>query len=210
MDVPMSWLKEYAAVTAPLKDFMEDMTMSGSKVEGATSMAGELKNIVTGHIKAIEKHPHADKLVVCTIDVGTGKDLTIVTGAPNVRVGDYVPVALDNSVIAGGKEIHTGDLRGIASEGMLCSIEELGFDRHDFPEAPEYGIYIFPEPVELGKDVADVLDLKDDVVEYEITSNRPDCFSILGIAREAAATYKIPYCPPEITVKEEGEGKQQI
>lgn len=207
MDVPMSWLKEYAAVTAPLKDFMEDMTMSGSKVEGATSMAGELKNIVTGHIKAIEKHPHADKLVVCTIDVGTGKDLTIVTGAPNVRVGDYVPVALDNSVIAGGKEIHTGDLRGIASEGMLCSIEELGFDRHDFPEAPEYGIYIFPEPVELGKDVADVLDLKDDVVEYEITSNRPDCFSILGIAREAAATYKIPYCPPEITVKEEGEGK---
>ena len=119
MDVPMSWLKEYAAVTAPLKDFMEDMTMSGSKVEGATSMAGELKNIVTGHIKAIEKHPHADKLVVCTIDVGTGKDLTIVTGAPNVRVGDYVPVALDNSVIAGGKEIHTGDLRGIASEGML-------------------------------------------------------------------------------------------
>lgn len=93
---------------------------------------------------------------------------------------------------------------------MLCSIEELGFDRHDFPEAPEYGIYIFPEPVELGKDVADVLDLKDDVVEYEITSNRPDCFSILGIAREAAATYKIPYCPPEITVKKKAKAKQQI
>lgn len=176
MDVPMSWLKEYAAVTAPVKDYMEDITMSGSKVEGVTSMAGELKNIVTGYIKAIEKHPHADKLVVCTIDIGAGKDLTIVTGAPNVNVGDYVPVALDNSVIAGGKEIHTGDLRGISSEGMLCSIEELGFDRYDFPEAPEYGIYIFPEPVELGKDVADVLDLKDDVVEYEITSNRPDCF----------------------------------
>ena len=209
MDVPMSWLKEYAAVTAPVKDYMEDITMSGSKVEGVTSMAGELKNIVTGYIKAIEKHPHADKLVVCTIDIGAGKDLTIVTGAPNVNVGDYVPVALDNSVIAGGKEIHTGDLRGISSEGMLCSIEELGFDRYDFPEAPEYGIYIFPEPVELGKDVADVLDLKDDVVEYEITSNRPDCFSILGIAREAAATYKIPFCPPVITVKEEAEGKTE-
>ena len=135
MDVPMSWLKEYAEVTSQVKDYMEDITMSGSKVEGVTSMAGELKNIVTGYIKAIEKHPHADKLVVCTIDVGAGKDLTIVTGAPNVNVGDYVPVALDNSVIAGGKEIHTGDLRGISSEGMLCSIEELGFDRHDLPEA---------------------------------------------------------------------------
>lgn len=209
MDVPMSWLKEYAKVTAPVKDFIEDITMTGSKVEGVTYMGGELKNIVTGRINTIEKHPDADKLVVCKIDVGSGKELTIVTGAPNVKEGDYVPVALDNSVIAGGKEIHTGNLRGVESEGMLCSIEELGCDRHDFPEAPEYGIYIFPEPVELGKDVADVLDLKDEVVEYEITSNRPDCFSILGIAREAAATYKLPFLYPEIKVKEEAEGRTE-
>lgn len=209
MDVPMSWLKEYAKVTAPIGEFVEDITMTGSKVEGVTVMGGELKNIVTGRINSIVKHPDADKLVVCKIDVGSGKELTIVTGAPNVKEGDYVPVALDNSVIAGGKEIHTGSLRGVESEGMLCSIEELGCDRHDFPEAPEYGIYIFPEPVELGKDVVDVMDLKDEVVEYEITSNRPDCFSILGIAREAAATYKLPFLYPEIKVKEEAEGRTE-
>ena len=209
MDVPMSWMKEYVPVTAGIKDFVEDITLTGSKVEGYTTVAGEIKNVVTGHIKAIEKHPHADKLVVCTIDAGQGRDLTIVTGAPNVKVGDYVPVALDGSVISGGKEIHTGDLRGVASEGMLCSIEELGCDKHDFPDAPEYGIYLFPEPVELGKDVVEVMDLKDEVVEYEITSNRPDCFSILGIAREAAATYKMPFAYPEISVKEEADGRAE-
>ena len=209
MDVPMSWVKEYAPVTADIKDFIEDITLSGSKVEGYTTVAGEIKNVVTGYIKEIVKHPDADKLVICTIDAGQGRDLTIVTGAPNVKVGDYVPVALDNAVIAGGKEIHTGELRGVVSEGMLCSVEELGCDRHDFPEAPEYGIYIFPEPVELGKDIVEVLDLKDEVVEYEITSNRPDCFSILGIAREAAATYDIPFHYPEIKVAEKAEGKAE-
>ncbi len=206
MNVPMSWLKEYAAVTAPVKEFIEDITLTGSKVEGVETMCGELKNIVTGQIKAIEKHPDADKLVVCQIDIGQERLLTIVTGAPNVKEGDYVPVALNHSVVAGGKEIVTGSLRGVESEGMLCSIEELGCDRHDFPEAPEYGIYIFPEPVELGKSVVDIMDLQDDVVEYEITSNRPDCFSVLGIAREAAATYQIPFQPPVIEVKEEADG----
>ncbi|WP_317854124.1 phenylalanine--tRNA ligase subunit beta [Chakrabartyella piscis] len=206
MDVPMSWLKEYADVNVGIKDFVEDITLSGSKVEGYTVMAGEIKNVVTGYIKEIVKHPDAEKLVICTIDAGQGADLTIVTGAPNVNVGDYVPVALDGSVIAGGKEIHTGPLRGVESQGMLCSVEELGFDLHDFPEAPEYGIYIFPETVELGKDVVEVMDLMDTVVEYEITSNRPDCFSILGIARETAATYKGEFRFPEISVKAEGTG----
>lgn len=209
MDVPMSWLKEYAPVTADLKDFMEDMTMSGSKVEGAVTMSGEIKNVVTGRINKIERHPHANKLVVCKIEVGGGKELTIVTGAPNVKEGDYVPVALDNSVLADGTEIYTSDFRGVISEGMMCSIEELGFDRHDFPEAPEYGIYLFPEPVELGLDVTEVMDLKDDIVEFEITSNRPDCYSIVGIAREAAATYNIPFKYPELTAKEEGEGRAE-
>ena len=115
MDVPMSWMKEYAPVTADIKDFIEDITLSGSKVEGYTTVAGEIKNVVTGYIKEIVKHPDADKLVICTIDAGQGRDLTIVTGAPNVRVGDYVPVALNNSVIAGGKEIHTGELKGCSA-----------------------------------------------------------------------------------------------
>lgn len=97
MDVPMSWMKEYAPVTADIKDFIEDITLSGSKVEGYTTVAGEIKNVVTGYIKEIVKHPDADKLVICTIDAGQGRNLTIVTGAPNVRVGDYVPVALNNS-----------------------------------------------------------------------------------------------------------------
>ena len=209
MDVPMSWLKEYADVTASVKDFIEDITLTGSKVEGVTALCGNVQKIVTSQIKKIEKHPHADKLVVCTVDAGQGSDLIIVTAAKNVTEGAYVPVALDGAVLADGTEIHTGDLRGVTSQGMFCSVEEFGCDRHDFPEAPEDGIYIFPEAVELGKEVTDVLDLKDDVVEYEITSNRPDCFSILGIAREAAATYKIPFHYPEISVKETASGKTE-
>ncbi|MFV0314098.1 MAG: phenylalanine--tRNA ligase subunit beta [Anaerotignum sp.] len=209
MDLPMSWLREYADVNVGMKEYIEDITMSGSKVEGYTTLADEIKNIVTGYIKAIEKHPDADKLQICTIDVGQGKDLTIVTGAQNIKVGDYVPVALDGAVITGGKEIKTGNLRGILSEGMLCSVEELGCSRNDFPEAPEHGIYIFQEKVELGKDVVALLDIKDTVVEFEITSNRPDCFSILGLARETAATYKGEFRYPNITVKEEGKGNIQ-
>lgn len=206
MDVPMSWLKEYVDVDVDIKDFVEDLTMSGSKVEGYEKIAGEIKNVVTGYIKEITKHPDADKLQICTIDAAQGRDLTIVTGAKNVKVGDYVPVALDGSVIYGGKEIVAGELRGVMSEGMLCSVEELGCDQHDFPEAPEDGIYIFPEAVELGKDIVEVLDLADLVVEFEITSNRPDCFSMIGMARETAATYKKEFKYPEITVKEEAEG----
>ena len=202
MDIPMSWLKEYANVTTDIKNFIEDITMTGSKVEGYTTMGGDIENVVTGKIKKIVKHPDADKLVITTVDIGKSTDLTIVTGATNLKEGDYVPVALDNSKLAGGVKIHSGNLRGVTSEGMLCSIQELGFDLHDFPEACENGIYVFPEAVELGKNVVDVLDLKDDVVEFEITSNRPDCFSVLGIAREAAATYQIPFQYPEITVQE--------
>ena len=143
MDIPMSWLKEYTDVKTDIKQFIEDITLTGSKVEGYTTMGGEIENVVTGQIKKIEKHPD-------------------------------VPVALDGSKLANGVEIHSGALRGVTSEGMLCSIQELGFDLHDFPEACENGIYVFPEAVELGKNVVDVLDLKDDVVEFEITSNRPD------------------------------------
>lgn len=206
MDVPMSWMKDYVTIDTDIKDFVEDITLTGSKVEGYTTIAGEIKNVVTGQVKAIEKHPDADKLVITTIDTGAEKPLTIVTGAANLTVGDYVPVALDGAVLDNGTEIHTGKLRGIVSEGMLCSVSELGCDIHDFPEACEDGIYVFPEAVELDKDVVDVMDLKDEVVEYEITSNRPDCFSVVGIAREAAATYKKEFHYPEISVKETAEG----
>ncbi len=206
MNIPMSWLKEYVDFDVDIKDFVEDITMSGSKVEGFEVVSGEIQNVVTGQITKIEKHPDADKLKVCTLDVGSGSDLIIVTGAPNVEEGQFVPVALDNSVIAGGKEIHTGSLRGVESCGMLCSVEELGFDQHDFPEAPEDGIYIFKEAVELGLPIVEALDILDTVVEFEITSNRPDCFSILGMARETAATYQKEFCPPSVVVEEKAGG----
>ena len=206
MDVPMSWLKEYADVPCSTKEYMEDITMTGSKVEGLTVMGGEISKVVTGKILSIVKHPDADKLVICKVDVGSGEPLQIVTGATNVFEGAYVPVALDGSALPNGVKIKKGKLRGAESNGMLCSVQELDCDGHDFPEAPENGIYIFPEPQPLGVDVTQAMDLKEEVVEFEITSNRPDCYSILGIARETAATYQEPFRFPEITVKEEAPG----
>lgn len=206
MNVPMSWIKEYVDIDTDIKDFIEDITLTGSKVECYTTIAGEVENVVVGQIQKIEKHPDADKLVVTTVDIGKENTIQIVTGAANLKEGDYVPVALDGSTLANGVKIKKGKLRGVLSNGMLCSIQELGFDLHDFPEACEDGIYVFPKPEPLGANVVDVMDLKDEVVEYEITSNRSDCFSILGIAREAAATYNKPFRYPVITVKEEAEG----
>lgn len=209
MDIPMSWMNDYVKIDADIKDFIEDITLTGSKVEGYTTLAGEIKKVVTGQVKKIVKHPDADKLVITTVDVGAEKEITIVTGATNLKEGDYVPVALDGAVLADGTEIHTGDLRGVTSEGMLCSIQELGCDLHDFPEACENGIYVFPNAVPLGEDIVQVLDLKDTVVEFEITSNRPDCFSVVGIAREAAATYKKEFKYPQIKVEEKAQGNAE-
>lgn len=207
MDVPMSWMKEYVNLTSPLDDFIERITMSGSKVEGFNKIAQDISNVVVGKITNIVKHPDADKLVITTIDVGEAQPVQIVTGAPNVVEGAFVPVALPGATLAHGVKIKKGKLRGVASNGMLCSVEELGFDRHDFPEAPENGIYLFPQPEPLGADVVSVLDLQEDVVEFEITSNRPDCFSIIGIAREAASTYQLPFQYPKLSVKEQGNGE---
>lgn len=206
MDVPMSWLNDYVDIDAGIKDFVEDMTMTGSKVEGYTVVAEDISKVVVGKITKIEKHPDADKLVITTIDIGGEEPIQIVTGATNVFEGAYVPVALDGSTLANGVKIKKGKLRGVVSNGMLCSVEELGFDRHDFPEAPEDGIYIFAEEQKLGANVVEILDLKDTVVEFEITSNRPDCYSIIGIARESAATYDHEFKFPKIEVKEEAEG----
>lgn len=206
MDMSMAWLKDYVDVEADIKDFVEDITLSGSKVEGYTIIGGDIKNVVVGKVLSIEKHPDADKLVITKIDVGSGEPLQIVTGATNLYVGAVVPVALDGSTLANGVKIKKGKLRGVESNGMLCSVEELGCDSHDFPEAPENGIYIFPDEVPLGTDVVKAMDLYDESVEFEITSNRPDCFSMIGLARETAATYNKQLRYPEITVREEAEG----
>ncbi len=190
------------------------MTLTGTKVEGYERLDKNLEKIVVGQIEKIEKHPDADKLIVCQVNVGD-EVIQIVTGAPNVKEGDKVPVVLDGGKVAGGHDggplpeagvpIKAGKLRGVPSSGMMCSIEEMGMTREMYPEAPEYGIYIFEEDVEVGSDAVEALGLRDTVFEYEITSNRVDCYSVLGIAREAAATFRKPFVEPEVTVKENGE-----
>jgi len=206
MQVPMSWLKAYVDIDCDLRTFMESMTMSGSKVEGAAHLGAEISNVVVGRVLSVAKHPDADKLVVTQIDVGREAPVQVVTGATNVFEGLLVPVALDGATLARGMKIKKGKLRGEVSDGMLCSVEELGYTRHDYPEAPEDGIYIFKENHPVGADVRPILELVDDVVEYEITSNRPDCFSILGIAREAAATFEKPFRYPNVKVAEKADG----
>ena len=202
MNIPISWLKEYVDINCSLKEFEHKMTMSGSKVEGITPLGQHIKNVVIGKILSVKKHANADKLLVTSIDVGRRNPIQIVTGASNIFEGAYVPVALDGSVLADGKVINSGEIRGELSEGMLWSIEELGYTRQDYPEAPEDGIYIFGNEHPLGDDVVPILELTDDVVEFEITSNRPDCYSILGIAREVSATFDIPLTYDEPVLKE--------
>ncbi len=187
MNIPMSWLREFTEVP-DTKEYMDKITESGTKVECLTVLGKDITNVRVGKVLSIEKHPDADKLVITKIDIGE-KTLQIVTGATNLYEGAFVPVALDGATLANGVKIKTGKLRGQVSEGMLCSIDELGYTRTDYPEAPEHGIYIFQNEQPLGADVVPILELYDEVVEYEITSNRPDCYSVFGIAREAAATF---------------------
>ncbi len=210
MVLPIKWLSDFIDINVDTNDFIDKITLSGSKVESVTSMAKDITKVVTGKVLEIEKHPDADKLVVTKVDVGEGEPIQIVTGAPNLYVGAIVPVALVGATVYHGsslEKIKKGKLRGIESNGMMCSIEELGFTTNDYPESPEYGIYIFQEEVPLGADVKKLLQMEDDVIEFEITSNRPDCFSIVGLAREAAATYRTPFKYPEIKVEEKCEDK---
>ncbi len=196
------------------QEYCDAMTMSGTKVESFEALDKNLEKIVVGQIEKIEKHPDADKLIVCQVNVGT-ETVQIVTGAPNVKEGDKVPVVLDGGKVAGGHDggplpedgitIKAGKLRGVPSCGMMCSIEELGSSREMYPEAPENGIYIFDEDTVVGTDAIDALGLRDTVFEYEITNNRIDCFSILGIAREAAVTFRKPFVPPVVEVHENAE-----
>ncbi len=203
MNLSMKWLNDYlpAGELAP-RSYCEGMTMSGSKVEGYKVEGAEIQNVVVGQVKAMERHPDSDHMWVCQLDVGT-ETVQIVTGAQNVSAGDFVPVAKHKSVLPGGHKITKGKLRGVESCGMLCSLGELGLTAHDFPYAIEDGIFILGEDCDrvLGKDIQSAIGLNDTTVEFEITSNRPDCFSILGLARETAATFGLPMKTPAPVVK---------
>lgn len=199
MKLPMSWLKEYVDIDCDLKTFCDKMTLSGSKVECVENRGDAISNVVVGKVLSIEKHPDADKLVVVQTDVGEIEPIQIVTGATNLYVGAYVPVALHKATLYGGLKIKKSKIRGVTSNGMFCSVEEFGFTRADFPEAPENGIYIFQDEQKLGDCVKKILQIDEDVVEFEITSNRADCFSIIGLAREVSATFNVPLNLPKIT-----------
>ncbi len=197
MKLPISWLKDYTDVSVPVKEYCDALTLSGSKVEGYEILGGDIVNVVTAKVLKVEQHPNADKLKVCSVDVGEDAPLQIVTGAPNVFEGAHIVLAKNDSTLPGGVKIKKSALRGVESNGMMCSIEELGLTMNDVPYAPEYGILILSEDAPVGMDIREYLELSDEVVEFEITSNRPDCFSVIGLARESAATFERPFNIPE-------------
>ena len=201
MKLSREWLGEYTTIGAPDKEYCDAMTMSGSKVEGWEVTGSEISRVVVGRVISMERHTNSDHMWVCKIDVGGERELQIVTGAQNVNIGDLVPVALDGSTLPGGKEIRTGKLRGELSEGMLCSLGELGLEQRDFPYAIEDGIFILEEDCVPGDDIREVCGLNDSVVEFEITNNRPDCLSVRGLARESACTFHTPltFAAPTVT-----------
>jgi phenylalanyl-tRNA synthetase beta chain len=202
MKAPLSWLKEYVDINVSSKEFAEAMTMSGSKVEAVEYLGEEINRVVTGKIISLEKHPDADKLQVCQVEVSEGV-IQIVTGAKNIALGDIIPVALNNSKLPGGKKITKGKLRGVESNGMLCSIQELELTKEDYPEAAEDGIFILPVNTPIGIDINKIIGKDETVVEFEITSNRPDCLSMVGLAREASVTLGTSFRMPEVNVKGE-------
>nr|MCR5794125.1 phenylalanine--tRNA ligase subunit beta [Solobacterium sp.] len=220
MNTPLSWIKAYVpGLACTDQEYNDRMTMTGTKVDGMYRTDRNLEKIVVGKILDIQPHPDADKLVVCQVDVGAAAGnetghIQIVTGAPNVETGQLVPVVLPGGRVAGGHDgspnpedgikIKAGKLRGVESDGMMCSIEELGSSRDFYPEAPENGIYVFggDDLPAVGSDAVEALGLHETVFEYEITSNRVDCYSVLGVAREAAATFDLPFVQPEVRFTE--------
>ncbi len=198
------WLSEFVNVSdISDKAFADAMTLSGSKVETIERLDDEIKNVVVGRVTAMERHPDSDHLWVCQVDVG-GRSIQIVTGAQNVTVGSLVPAALDGSMLPGGKEIRSGKLRGVVSDGMMCSLGELGLDAHDFPDAIEDGIWLITDDCAPGDDIVPVIGADNTVIDFEITPNRPDCLSIIGLAREASATFDRPIDLHEPVVKGSG------
>ncbi len=208
MDLSLRWLKDYVDIDVPVKEYCDRMTMSGSKVEGYTDLGAEISRVVVGHVVEIERHPDSDHLFICQVDVGVGEPVQIVTGAQNVNKGDWVPAALDNSTLPGGIKIKKGKLRGVVSNGMLCSLGELGLTLGDFPYAIEDGIFILQKECDCqqlvpGADIKQFIGFDDNVVEFEITPNRPDCLSVVGLARETAATFDLPAKLPEPQIEKE-------
>ena len=201
MKMPMNWAKEFAEFECTPQEFADRMTMSGSKVETYECEADDIKNVVVGKILEIVPHPDSDHMVVCQVDVGRDAPVQIVTGANNLKVGDLVPAALHVAKLPGGKEIRRGKLRGVESGGMLCSLSELGLTTHDFPNAVEDGILVLDEEWPVGTDAVKALGMDDVCVDFEITPNRPDCLAVRGLAREAAATFGVPFLDDEPQVK---------
>ena len=214
MNTALSWIKAYVPdLDCTAQEYTDAMTLTGTKVEGFECLDADLDKIVVGQVVKVEKHPDADKLVICQVNIGN-ETIQIVTGAPNVYEGMKTPVCLDGGRVAGGHDgsktpggikIKKGKLRGIESNGMMCSIEELGSSRDYYPNAPESGLYDMGPDAVVGSDAIEALGLHDVVFEYEITSNRVDCYSVLGIAREAAATFRKDFVPP--VVKQTGNSE---
>ena len=192
MRVPYRWIKEYCDIDASPLTFAHRITMTGTKCEGFENAADKIRNVVVGKVVSIERHPDSDHLWICRIDIG-GETVQIVTGAQNVKAGDTVPAALHGSLLPNGAHIKRGKLRGVDSNGMLCSLGELGLTTGDFPECIENGVMILDPSLKAGTPIEKALALDDDVFEFEITSNRPDCLCAVGIAREAAATFNVPF-----------------
>ena len=205
MNLSMKWLADYIDVDCTIKEFVSGMTMSGSKVEGYEYEGEEISNVVVGKVLEVVPHADSDHLVVCQIDVAKEQPIQIVTGASNVFAGALVPVALDGSTLPNGVKIKKGKLRGVESCGMLCSLGELNLTTHDFPYAISDGIFIIEEDCEVGEDIKTAVGVNDTSVEFEITSNRPDCLSVVGLAREAHATFNKPFTvkPAEFSVNSE-------
>lgn len=197
MLLSMNWLKALVPYAYDPHRYIADMTMSGSKVETLQYLGAEIENVVVARVDSMQRHPDSDHLWICSVDIGRGKNIQIITGAQNLKPGDLVPAALDNSRLPGGVKIHKGKLRGLESDGMLCSYQELGLTEHDVPGACEHGILTLnddPDAV-VGRDIREVLGFDDWAVDFEITPNRPDCLSIIGLARESAVTYGLRYVP---------------
>ena len=204
MLLPIKWLKDYVATDKDSKELADKLTLSGSHVESINSLNKGVKDVIVGKILSLEKHPGADKLLICEVDIGK-KKLQIVTGATNLIEGDYVPVAVVGSQLPGDIIIEKTNFRGVESHGMLCSLKELGYADNVISKEMKDGIFVLDKEYPLGSDIVDVLNLNDEVIEFEITPNRPDCLSIIGMARETAATFNIPLKEPVININNEEE-----
>ena len=205
MKIPMKWLREYVDVNMAPQEYASRMIMTGTAVEGVDKTGEQFDGVVVGRVLTCEDHPNSDHLHVCTVDVGGEAPLQIVCGAPNVAAGQLVPVALEGARLPGGK-IKRGKLRGVESQGMICSGPELDVPEGLYPHIGDKGILVFQEEYKPGTDVKEVFGLGDDVVDYEILANRPDCLSVWGIARESAAVLGEHCVMPEIAVEEDGKG----